>query len=615
MAAHGHFIKPQAEEVVIAGMVGALVVVTVTSLLTAGADGYLPSSAASAVSFARMTLFWLSVIGGAAAGAWYGLRQERDTHLSGSRYYREPDEARAALQRVQAAAMSEAQREHKITGITLGGVEFARAEATGHFYISGLTRSGKTTVIRAIFQQALARGDRVILHDFKGDFVESYYRPEDSVILGPWDPRAMVWDASADVADATLASEFASMIFDTKNAGLKDPHWYIAAAHVLGGVIRAHMRAGDGWTWTGLQRELAGDPIALIQTAARGDSTVRQHFATCFPAPGSDREPTITPEQASILSTMADKVDWIAGYAAVDAAAGASERFSFVHWLAGTAHQDVRKVFLNYSSRNASAAEQIFGAMLATVAAIVEDPDTPDRSADAPDALWVILDEFAQLGGAALKATQSISELGRSRGVRAVIATQTPDQIVARLGAEKSKPVLQQQATRIYMRAAPETAEQIAKTVGTHQLERITTTASNGAISGKLKTTITEHTIQPGDLTGLKVLSDGVELVMHMGDILGRLVQPFGPKLPKIAPAALKSAVWSSGSLPTDEPKADPAAAAPTAPERVLATPTTATEEADWAGDYHAPADDAPDVPAKPPLSTDDDNSGDEPTF
>jgi type IV secretory pathway TraG/TraD family ATPase VirD4 len=79
--------------------------------------------------------------------------------------------------------------------LTFAGVAVPTADEVKHFKLLGTTGTGKTTAIRELLNGALARGDRAIVADPGGGYLERWYRPErGDVILNPFEPRARPWD-------------------------------------------------------------------------------------------------------------------------------------------------------------------------------------------------------------------------------------------------------------------------------------------------------------------------------------------------------------------------------------------------------------------------------------
>lgn len=586
------FFKPQAEEVVIAGLVGALVAVAATSLITAGAQGYLPHDMHGIVDSLRVVVFWIAVVVGGGAGVWFGVTQEKDTHVSGVLYYPIRRRAMRFLRARERRQMSKTQRAGKVRGIAIGGVEFARRTETTHFTLLGLNGTGKTTILDAMERQVMARGDRLIIHDIKGDFTAAHYDPATCVLMGAQDPEAWLWDATRDIATPAQADAFAARVFDVRNVDPKDRHWYTSAATLLSGAIRYYMSQRKPWRWSDIADMWEDDHVELVTRAAQGNSQVRQNFPNFFRALAAGKEPSISPEEASIFSTVADDFGWILRYAALDRADPTGKRFSVREWVLGKGHKDIRTVILNFSSNDAQVCEQLFGAILAAVATTLGSSELPEIDADRGDCLWLVLDEFAQLGPRAFRAVQTISELGRSKGARVVLATQTSDQLAARVGAAKAEPVMHQQRTRIYLQTSPEDAEKISATAGSHTIERISTTAENGAVQGKTKTIVRERALLPGDITGLRQGPDagGVELLVQTGDRIFKLLQPFGPQVPEHAPRPV-SKLWEQGTLRyTDATQPAPAPTKAPTPAADDAPPAPRTAGGDgkdpWGGDY-----------------------------
>ena len=81
---------------------------------------------------------------------------------------------------------------------TMAGVTYPwRLEQT-HAMLIGTTGAGKTTQLRNIVVEARERGQRCVIFDLTGAFVEAFYRPETDHILNPMDcstsaPLAKKW--------------------------------------------------------------------------------------------------------------------------------------------------------------------------------------------------------------------------------------------------------------------------------------------------------------------------------------------------------------------------------------------------------------------------------------
>ncbi|EQD58655.1 type IV conjugative transfer system coupling protein TraD, partial [mine drainage metagenome] len=404
-----------AGEVVLGAMLGGLVgfaSVSVFCIYVAGPwHGWhaliTPPSDANIVHRILHWLALLAPLAGAVAGGWLFARQEAEQHARGPQFHRDPKEAGDVLHKIEVARMSAAQRADKVRGVIIGGVELSRRREVEHIVMLGLPGGGKTTgVIYPVMDQALARGDRVIAHDAKGDLTAARYDESTSVLLGPWDDRAATWDVGADFFDPALVDEFASTLCgaDEKTAG-KNLSFHQGAALLIGGLIKSAMAADSAWSWATLADALAQPPRVLIQQAAKGDPLVMQALPTIFTNP--DPDAALTTGEGAMLSILGIQSRMIVQLAAVQKAKPDARLFSIRRWLLGESDTEVRLVLLNSNAQYRNASRAIFGSMLHVIAALASSAAMPEKPADAADAVWMILDEGRQLGPEALRAVDT----------------------------------------------------------------------------------------------------------------------------------------------------------------------------------------------------------------
>lgn len=553
-------LKVRIEELIIGALLGAGIgtaVMAPLALLAGPFPGFTRAALAAEPLWAKA--LHASLIGVAVAcaavGAWLASQQDDEQHVRGTRYYSDPTEAAAALNAQEAPRMSPAQRAGKVRGLRIGGVELSRSREAEHALVLGLPGGGKTAgVLRPALDQALARGARVVLHDPKGDFCETHYEPETTVLLGPWDARSSIWDAAVDIDSPALADEFAASVCGVADSG-QNRYFHQGAATILAGVIKSFQREGKGWTWAQLGDALRAAPVDLIRRAAEGDPLVRQAIPSVWAPVHGKIELTVG--ERSILSTLGNSARMLLQLAAVDAARPNALRFSLRAWLLQTDHAGIKLVILNSSALYQNAVEAIFGAMLAVVSATVSAA-LPEKSADEGGDLWCIIDEGKQAGSAALERLQVIAEVGRSRGVRVVLGLQDAGQLAAAVGHEKAGPMMSMQGTRIYLRAAPESADNIARIVGEREIQRIQNTVSGGAVQGKTATYDRVPVLATSDLTGLQAtrLSDGtanIEMLVAIEGIVGKLIQNSGPRPNRIAAQFEPCPAWRAGPAPEQQ--------------------------------------------------------------
>ena len=75
---------------------------------------------------------------------------------------------------------------------------FPLGHEQSHVMVIGTTGSGKTTALRDLVRQAVARGDNAVIFDLTGHYVEAFYRPECDHILNLSDTRCETWSIFND---------------------------------------------------------------------------------------------------------------------------------------------------------------------------------------------------------------------------------------------------------------------------------------------------------------------------------------------------------------------------------------------------------------------------------
>ena len=147
---------------------------------------------------------------------------------------REPKHRRGAI--VSNVPIKEIQV-HAAVPITLAGVSIPLADEAKHFKIIGTTGTGKSTAIHQILSAALSRGDRAVIADPDGGYLNRYYDPErGDVILNPFDPDARKWDLFGEITEDYDIDQLALALIP--DSGAEDRIWNEYARTLLTEVIR-----------------------------------------------------------------------------------------------------------------------------------------------------------------------------------------------------------------------------------------------------------------------------------------------------------------------------------------------------------------------------------------
>ena len=153
---------------------------------------------------------------------------------------REPKHRRGAV--VAKAPIKEIQV-HAAVPVTLAGVSMPLADETKHFKIIGTTGTGKSTAIHEILSAALSRGDRAVIADPDGGYLNRYYDPErGDVILNPFDPDARKWDLFGEITEDYDIDQLARALIP--DSGNEDRVWNEYARTLFTEVVR-QLRTSD----------------------------------------------------------------------------------------------------------------------------------------------------------------------------------------------------------------------------------------------------------------------------------------------------------------------------------------------------------------------------------
>jgi type IV secretory pathway TraG/TraD family ATPase VirD4 len=131
----------------------------------------------------------------------------------------------------------------RAAGITLAGRAVPAHDETKHFKLIGTTGTGKSTAIEEIMTSALARGDRAVIADPDGGYMQRFYRPErGDVVLNPFDQRSVRWDLFAEIKSVYDVDQLArSLIPDHEG---QDRSWRGYARTFFTAVTRQAHEAG-----------------------------------------------------------------------------------------------------------------------------------------------------------------------------------------------------------------------------------------------------------------------------------------------------------------------------------------------------------------------------------
>jgi energy-coupling factor transporter ATP-binding protein EcfA2 len=295
-------------------------------------------------------------------------------------------------------------------------VPLSLAEEVQQALIIGASGSGKTTVLWLLLQQIIARGDKVLVFSFKGDFQERWPN-ENFTLLAPWDSRSVHWRLGQDIQTHLTAENFCAAVIPSPANG--DPFWSDAARAILRCLVMHLQKTKGDWDFADLGK-LTSEMISSIETLR--ELVMRYEPTAALFLRGEDGSPDKT--TSSILMQLASKLATVINLGvAADAAGPDAPRWSCADWLAGKSPAAV------IIGCHPETAQQVGGLTQTASASVIESAISSilAQSDVAPDdphqRVWIIVDEVVQAGK--IPALTTSIEALRSKGGRVVLAGQS----------------------------------------------------------------------------------------------------------------------------------------------------------------------------------------------
>ena len=419
---------------------------------------------------------------------------------------------------------------------------------TRHMFALGSVGSGKTTMILPIIAQGRKRGDRMIIHDNKGDFTA--HLAGNIILFAPWDRRSHAWDIGKDVLDKGDARTVAARLIPDSS----DPMWSSGSRQILVALI-CHCQAEHGTDW-GFP-EMAG----LVGIEFEQLQSIVKRFV-----PEATR--TVEELNKTSQSFLIQLGAYMSPICDLATAWAGRPRFSFRRWLLDGKSSEAKQktLVLQGNGRYQELATSYIQPIISICGSIINSPELPDSS---ERRIWLILDEFPQLGK--LNNFSQFLEIGRSKGCRVVMGVQDIAQLRAIYDSDTVDAWSSMVGTYLIARAqGVETPDWLSRLIGQRTVRRYSSSMSSaadplgqgstGAQRSESWETVELPVIRPDEITSsLGPVKTGVRaLFMTGGETVYRLIFPYPPK--KTYRPSYEPADWVLGGVahPADADDAPP---------------------------------------------------------
>ncbi len=330
------------------------------------------------------------------------------------------------------------------------------------FSLVGSPGSGKTTVLNGMVDQAIQRGDRSLIFDFKGDFTERI--PDGKKrILSPWDARAVRWALGSDVSTEVQARLLSECLIPI-NPRANEQMWGNASRAILRAELHKLMAERRG-TWG--FHEL-GDAL-LADILCPDSDRVVQTLVTRF-----------NPEASRIVQDLTSKttLSVLIDQSAALGDALLLSRFDrelkkagrpflpLRSYLSGEIRGTPPPVILPVHPDSRTLTSAFVSAVFALSSSIVTH--FPDAEPSARR-IWFFLDEVPQAGR--IPPITDFLVTARSKGCRTVLGFQTPAQVAETYGEKTLEIWDNATGVKIFLQCvSPEAKKYVSQSIGEREV-------------------------------------------------------------------------------------------------------------------------------------------------
>ncbi len=366
----------------------------------------------------------------------------------------------------------------------LAGIPYPWRLEQSHTMLIGTTGAGKTTQLRSLVAQMRARGQRAVVFDLTGAFVEAFYNEETDTILNPMDERCPSWTIFNDCENyADFVAAAAALIpSDGNNA---EPFWAMAARTLFvemciklkergdtsNAAIAHNLMTADLKRVHALLQNTIADPLTATQ-AARMAESIRAVFNT----------------NAQVLRFLPD----------------AGKPFSIVKWITGNFEPgSILFITSNHTDLTLNRALLTLWMDMA-VNSLMRMPRTRDLRT------WFLFDEVHALHK--LPAIEHGLQTARGFGGAFVLGMHSFDKLSETYGEQEAINLASLARTKLMLATADiETAQRCADFIGNREVRQMDEAYSYGYNNTRDASTLTprkvvEPLVIPDDITNLPAM-------------------------------------------------------------------------------------------------------------
>ena len=329
-----------------------------------------------------------------------------------------------------------------------------------HTMIIGSTGSGKTTIIRELLYSIHCRGEKAIIVDVKGDYIEKAYREDmrTDIILNPLDKRSRNWSIFKETTALTGFATIAKALIPVDS---KDPTWTEAARAVF--TEMANSYAGANLSLAEFTDKILKTDIKVLE------AILKKTYA------GKIINTEIEKAALSVMMVMSSYLRPLKLYRSNE------NCFSIRDWiLEDTWNKEHRQHGFLFLSSRAEAKRDLNPIITAQVDIAINAMRSMGNSSSRPK-IWFILDELGYFDTAIPNLIDGLTT-ARSYGGCFVLGTQDITTVSKIYSRERAETITNNCRTKIFMNVeGAETARWCSNNSGVGEVEEWSESFSYGA--------------------------------------------------------------------------------------------------------------------------------------
>ncbi|WP_335917770.1 type IV secretion system DNA-binding domain-containing protein [Shewanella chilikensis] len=342
---------------------------------------------------------------------------------------------------------------HGVSDLTLGDFPLPTGFSKKHTLISGTTGAGKSTALTHLLKAIRARGDRAVVYDKKGEFVEMFYRDGVDHILNPADSRSHQWTPWEEMASPFDADWISETLLPSSNSNSGSDKFFTSAARAVVSAALQNLYLDGPKSLLSLLRATAWNDLELLKELVAGTPA-----ATYF---NEKNEETLE----SIRSTVVDGVRPLR----LLKEENTKGFFSIRDWITEGDEQgaDDSWLFLPVRESEIEIQKPLISTWIQSVAkGLMACGVNNDRT------LWIVVDELPSLKK--IPALSMLMAEGRGFGAAVVLGIQEINQLEEEFGKNTCKTILGLCSTQFHFRLNnADTAEWVSKVLGEAEREEV----------------------------------------------------------------------------------------------------------------------------------------------